>query len=76
MITDLDIEHWFTYHKPLSTQVPKYEALRDAGKALAKAILKNTPEGADQSAAICKVREAVMTANAAIACTPAFEDKT
>jgi hypothetical protein len=34
----------------------------------AETIIRNTPPGSDQSAAIRKVREAVMTANAAIAC--------
>jgi len=35
---------------------------------LALVILEHTPPSADQSAAIRKVREAVMTANASIAC--------
>jgi len=34
----------------------------------AQAILMDTPSGPDQTTAIRKVREAVMTANAAIAC--------
>lgn len=68
MITDDDIENWFTYHSPNSEQLPKYQAIREAGKNLATVILDNTPTTADQTAAIRKVREAVMTANAAIAC--------
>jgi hypothetical protein len=62
------IENWFTYHSPKEGQPAQYQAIRDAGKALAMVILNNTPGSADQSAAIRKVREAVMTANAAIAC--------
>ena len=62
------INEWFVYHAPTGDQPAKYVAIREAGKALALAIVDNTPGCADQSAAIRKVREAVMTANAAIAC--------
>jgi hypothetical protein len=67
-ITGKALEDWFTYHPPREHQVCHYQAIRDAGLDFARAILANTPAGADQSAAIRKVREAVMTANAAIAC--------
>lgn len=63
----LDLDHIFTYHPPFPDQLPKYNALREAAKAFAQAIVDNTPRGADQSAAIRHVREAVMTANASIA---------
>lgn len=63
----LNLEHIFSYHKPTADQLPKYERLREAAKEFAKAIVECTPECADQSAAIRHVREAVMTANAAIA---------
>jgi len=62
------IEKFFTYHPPKNDQVARYTEIRDAGAELARVILKNTPGCADQSAAIRKVREAVMTSNAAIAC--------
>ena len=62
-----DLDHIFTYHKPNASQLVKYTDLRDAANEFAKVIIKCTPKGADQSAAIRKVREAVMTANAAIA---------
>ena len=68
MITYQQIENWFTYHSPKPDQLEKYIAIRDAGKVLADIIVKNTPPSADQTAAVRKVREAVMTANAAIAC--------
>lgn len=42
--------------------------MREQGKTLAHLIYELTPPGADQQAAIRKVREAIMTANAAIAC--------
>jgi hypothetical protein len=57
----------FTYHAPDDDQVPKYAKIRLAGQALAEVILECTPVCGDQQAAIRKVREAVMTANAAVA---------
>lgn len=68
MITDDDIENWFTYHSPQADQPKRYQEIRDAAKGLAKIIVANTPSSADQSAAIRHLRECVMTANAAIAC--------
>ncbi len=62
------IAHLFTYHAPTPEQVEHYEALRDAAKTFALIIAEHTPPGPDQTVAIRKVREAVMTANAAIAC--------
>ena len=58
----------FTYHSPTEDDVVKYAAINDAAKNLARVILDSCPPCADQSAAIRKVREARMTANAAIAC--------
>jgi hypothetical protein len=66
-ITVYEIEQIFTYHKPEGDQPAKYEKLREAAKAFALTILECVPICADQSAAIRHVREAVMTANAAIA---------
>lgn len=69
MITQEHIEAWFTYHPPQNaSQKAKYEELREGAKAFAEVVLKTTPACADQTAAIRKIREAVMTANAAIAC--------
>jgi hypothetical protein len=67
-ITKSQIENWFTYHAPESDQISKYGIIRDAARNLAEVIMDNTPSSADQTDAIRKVREAVMTANAAIAC--------
>lgn len=63
----IDIEHLFTHHPPTGDQPARYAAIRAAAKQLAQAIVDNSPQGADQSAAIRLLREAVMTANAAIA---------
>lgn len=68
MITAEQLDNWFTYHAPKEDQTARYEQLRAAGKAFAEAIVRLTPPSADQTAAIRKVREAVYTANAAIAC--------
>lgn len=63
----LEIENWFTYHAPKPDQIPRYEAIRQAGRTFAYAIADNCPTCADTRAAVRKIREAVMTANAAIA---------
>lgn len=63
----MDIENIFTYHSPTPDQLPKYEAIRAKAKELGHVIVENTPVSADQTAAIRLLREAVMTANAAIA---------
>jgi hypothetical protein len=63
----VDINNIFTYHSPRPEQLPKYEAIRAKAKELGQVIVDNTPTCADQTAAIRLLREAVMTANAAIA---------
>lgn len=57
----------FTYHLPRGEQPAKYEVIRVKALELAKTIVENTPTCADQTAAIRLLREAVMTANAAVA---------
>lgn len=66
-MANLDLDHIFTYHAPDDDQRVAYERLRSSAKDFAKAILDLTPTCADQMAAIRHVREALMTANAAIA---------
>jgi len=67
-ISNEELENWFTYHAPNTGQLIRYGLIRQAAKAFATVIRDNTPSCVDQSAAIRKIREAVMTANAAIAC--------
>lgn len=68
-ITEEMLVNWFTYHAPKDTDTTdRYAAIRAAGLFMAKVIVQCTPPSADQTAAIRKIREAVMTANAAIAC--------
>lgn len=67
-ITHADLENWFTYHALTPEQVDADQILRDAAHVFALAVLAYTPPCADQTTALRKIREAVMTANAAIAC--------
>lgn len=62
------LNNWFQYHALSAVDQVKCMAIRNAAFAFAEAIVSNTPLCEDQAAAIRKVREAVMTANAAIAC--------
>ena len=68
LILKNNIDNWFSYHPPKPDQIPRYEAIRAKAKELALLIAESTPQSADQSAALRLLREAVMTANAAIAC--------
>ena len=63
----MDLENIFKYHAPEGDQPGRYDAIRTAALAFAKVLDANVPDGADKAAAIRKLREAVMTANAAIA---------
>jgi hypothetical protein len=58
----------FEYHRPVSGQVARYEAIRSAGRELAQCIADACPQSAETARAIRDVRTAVMWANAAIAC--------
>lgn len=57
----------FRYHAPNEEQQHRYEKLRDVARYFARTVIENCPPCADRTAAIRKIREAVMTANAAIA---------
>ncbi len=70
----MDLENIFRYHPPTPEQQLSYSRLRGSARQFAEAIVAETPAGADQSAAIRKVREALMTANAAIALEPGVAD--
>lgn len=66
-VTHENVVDVFSYHAPKEGQPARYEAVRSAARELAITILSNTFPCADQQAAIRLLREAVMTANAAIA---------
>lgn len=57
----------FEYHAPDAPQIEAYRQIRAAAKALGLVLLTCCPASADRSAALRKLREAVMTANASIA---------
>lgn len=57
----------FRYHAPTEEQQVTYAGLRRAGAQFAAVILDTVPACEDRTAALDKVREAVMRANAAVA---------
>lgn len=67
-MTDEQIYNWFSYHPPTAEQLLQYESIRASAREFADVINQVVPESADKTAAIRKLRECVMTANAAIAC--------
>jgi hypothetical protein len=67
LFTQQALDHLFTYHAPHGNQPERYQSIRAAARIFAEVIVLNTPVGADQSAAIRHVRDAMMTANAAVA---------
>ena len=63
-----NIDKVFKYHPPENqAQLDAYDAIRQKGKDLVATILQHTPVCGDQQAAIRKIREGIMTANAAVA---------
>lgn len=75
-----DLDHIFKYHAPTPETLKAYTAIREGAKAFAMVLVENTPQGADQAAALRLLREASMTANAAVAlggrldCPPTVQD--
>jgi len=63
-----DIDRWFTYHRPTEMQVTVYCEIRAKARELAELMRHLVPDGDDKLFALQKLREAVMIANAAIAC--------
>jgi len=61
------VGEFFKYHPPNETTIPKYAAINQAAKNFAETVLANCPSGADRTAAIRLIRDARMTANAAVA---------
>ncbi len=64
---EFDPEYVFTHHTPTPDKLVHYDAIHAAAKQFAMVILTNTPASEDQAAALRLLREATMTANAAIA---------
>jgi len=57
----------FSHHPPSTEKMDHYVAIRQAATTMAETILRHTAPCADQQAAIRHVREAMFTANAAVA---------
>jgi hypothetical protein len=66
-MSDKDLDDWISYPVPQAGQSEKCETIRAAGKSFVQVVCDCTPPGADQTAAVRKIREAVYAANAAIA---------
>lgn len=64
------ISRLFDYHRPTPEQAARYERIGAAVKQLALVLYECCPEGTDLDAAIQRLRETRMLANAAIACAP------
>lgn len=66
---DANLENWFTHHPPRNDlQVIAYQKIRSSGRHLAAGIMNHCPPGHERNIALDKIREAVMWANAGIAC--------
>lgn len=60
------IEDVVGYHKPDEEGLQAITNIRQATSDMIRSIILNCPQSADRTAAIRKVREAMMTANASI----------
>jgi hypothetical protein len=67
-MTEKDVQNAFTYHPPTAEQTKTYEEIRFSVLAVALYIRTHCPESRERSLALTKLREAVMWANASIAC--------
>ena len=68
MINDEQLKHLFTYHPPINAQIPAYKLIRDNAYIYARFLSSILPKNDEHDIAIEKIREAVMWANASMAC--------
>ena len=64
---DAELRFLFAYHGLDDEALARCEELRESGLVMARALHRNVPACADRTAALRKIREAVMTGNVAIA---------
>ena len=64
--TDFDPEYVFSHHHATPEKLKQYEAIHEAAKAFATVVLQNVPPCSDRNATLQLLREAAMTACAAI----------
>jgi hypothetical protein len=64
-----EIDKRFTYHEPKDgNQIARYDRIRAAAREFAVVIAQNAPTSREQSLALTAAQDAMMWANAAIAC--------
>ena len=63
-----ELARCFDYHTPDPADRPRYDAITSSARAFAETIFAVCPPGPDRDAALVRLREARMVANAAIAC--------
>lgn len=63
-----ELARCFDYHQPDPADRPKYEAITATARQMAETIFAVCPPGPDRDAALVRLREARMVANASIAC--------
>lgn len=68
MIPKEDLDNWFVYHAPSEGQPATYQFIRNMAHQFAEYINELCPDSQEKDAAIHALREAVMWANAGIAC--------
>lgn len=61
------LEKNFTYHKPRTDQIGRYEVIRDRAKEYAEMLTKMCPPSCELSLALTNLEQCVMWANASIA---------
>lgn len=61
------LDEMFRYHPFTNDQILRSATIRACARAMADAIVDNTPASADQTCAVRHVLDAMMTANHAIA---------
>lgn len=61
------VAEFFKYQPPTDFTLPKFAAINQAAKNFAEVILANCPRGSDRVVAIQRIRDARMSANAAVA---------
>lgn len=59
---------WFVYNPPNGTQPVRYERIRSMGGQFVELIELLCPDSAERDLAVVNVRQAIMWANAAVAC--------
>lgn len=63
-----ELDNFFTYHAPVGDQVDRYGVIRAQGRQLARTIMAYSNDSEERQQALFAVRNAVMWANAGIAC--------